>query len=974
MEYNVKMISTLFIIFLIAIPHVQAESVRPHGIVVDGTIGTSGEMALQGPDFEIKPEYGEQQGSNLFHSFEKFNLYASERARFTGPETVQNIISRVTGGEYSWINGTIASEIPDANLYFLNPSGVIFGPDSSLDIEGSFHVSTADYLSLGQMDRFHSDMSTTSVLASSPPIAFGFLDNNFSEIRLKGKGEIHDESNEDQATGLVVQTGKTISFISGAIEIKQGAFYRTTEIIYDNNDPPYATDVSIKLGSLTAPQGQINLIGVSSPGEVNIHDFDVSMIKFSGNINVLSQSLLDVNAGDIYIRGGDVLVDDSVLRANSTIDNTSNRGEIVIHAENITFSHGATIFGNTYGSGKGSDILLKASNAVKFFQSNPQGEVSKIILNTFSTNKDAGHGGNITIDARDIVFENGASIYNMTFGHGNVGKISMIAWEKIDFSGINNEPFFIFLQKRMFGVTRRINPGGIFSIVLPWSNGGNCEAVSVKGGDITLNNTSMILSDTYGPGNAGNISIIAEESLIVNGSLDSNFLRSQISSSAMPTGPFVGGDSGNISIKAKNVIIENGGFITSSTNGYYAIQSGRAGNISLEVSDTIRISGVNPYGTDSSDYLRSSGIFVGSGGPNNSGEAGAVLLKSGTLIIEKGGLISANTIGNISGGNIDIHVRNQIHITGDSSSEEFIPGQGFQIFQNSSIMSSSRSTKKDSGPGGSIFLSSDRLILDNKGTISTASEGGGNAGNIMLDINHCSLRNDAQISSASNHDTYGGLAGTIHIEAADSIHLSDNSKLTTEAVHSRIDNNNDALSGKISLAPGRLLFLSNSEISTSVKGGSGKGGDIDISQPQLVSLNKSKIIANAYKGSGGNIVIDSDQFIQSADSIVIASSRLGVNGNIDIKSPVINITGDLNAIVENNMDVEQWVKTPCEARLGINVSQFIITDLDASPIDYYDCWLTLKENELNQEEKDIDIDHQLVDDYIKKYFDFFESY
>jgi filamentous hemagglutinin family protein len=1022
-----------------SIPQAEAEIVRPHGIVLDGTIGTAGKNELQGPDFEIIPEYGEQQGRNLFHSFQKFNLYANESATFTGPETVQNIISRVTGGESSWINGKIASEIPHANLYLLNPAGVMFGPDSSLDIEGSFHVSTAAYLNLGKMDRFYSNTSLNSVLTSSPPIAFGFLDNNFSSITLEGEGEIQAENIENQTTGLVVKNGRTISFISGEIEIKNGSFYRTKEIRYDYFDQPHETDVSIKLGSLTAPQGQINLISVTSPSEVNINEVDTSLSNHSGSIHILDKSILDVNSGNIYILGGDILIKDSVIKANTTgennggtvdiqannisfingsrilitnhgngfgsginlnaseniifsgeneygessiidaasesiDDNGGDSGDIVIQAENITFSDGATIIGNAYGGGKGSDITLKASSSVKLFQSNTQGEVSKIFLNTYSTSEKAGHGGNITIDAKDIVFENGASIYSMTFGHGNLGTVSLTAEKQIDFSGINNEPFFIYLKKRMFDDNSKRNPGGIFSIVLPWSNGGNCGKISIKGGDITLNNTSMILSDTYGPGNSNNISIIAEESLIVNGSIDTNFLRSQISSSSMPIGPVVGGDSGDISIQTKHLLLSNGGYITTSTTGFYAIQSGCAGNIHLDVSGTIKISGVNPYGTISSDILASSGIYVGSGGLNNTGEAGNILLESGKLIIEKGGKIGGNTIGNISGGEIDIRVTDLISITGDSSSEKFIPGKGIQIVQSSGFFSTSLGYDKDTGSSGRIFLSTDLLLLGDKGEISTSSEGGGNAGNITLDLNNCILRNDAQISSASNNDTYGGLAGTIHIDADDSIHILDNSKLTTEAVNSIINNNNDSLSGKISLSPGRLLFLSNSEISTSVQGGNGKGGDIDISQPKFVALNKSKIIANAYKGSGGNILINSEQFIQSSDSIVSASSRLGVNGNINITSPVVNIAEDLTFIVENNMDVEQWVKTPCEARTAKNVSRFFIKNLDASPIDYYDWWLTSKDYELNQPAKDTHIDQKLVNDYLKKFLDYFETY
>ena len=93
-------------------------------------------------------------GANLFHSFGDFNVHTGESATFTGPATTQNVIGRVTGGHASDIDGTIRSEMPKANLYLLNPAGVMFGPDASLDLKGSFAVTTADYLKHADGTRF----------------------------------------------------------------------------------------------------------------------------------------------------------------------------------------------------------------------------------------------------------------------------------------------------------------------------------------------------------------------------------------------------------------------------------------------------------------------------------------------------------------------------------------------------------------------------------------------------------------------------------------------------------------------------------------------------------------------------------------------------------------------------------------------------------------------------------------------------
>jgi filamentous hemagglutinin family protein len=123
-------------------------------VTLDGSVGPAG--ALTGPDYQITENLGKRPGSNLFHSFGRFNLNASESATFSGSTGIKNVISRVTGGQTSNIDGTLRVSIPNANLYLLNPAGVIFGQNAKLDVPGSFHVSTADYLKFQDGVRFDS--------------------------------------------------------------------------------------------------------------------------------------------------------------------------------------------------------------------------------------------------------------------------------------------------------------------------------------------------------------------------------------------------------------------------------------------------------------------------------------------------------------------------------------------------------------------------------------------------------------------------------------------------------------------------------------------------------------------------------------------------------------------------------------------------------------------------------------------------
>src|SRR5439155_4799153 len=120
-----------FLLCTLLLPSSQAQ------ITLDGSLGPRG--ALKGPNYTISDDLGQIRGSNLFHSFGQFNLSRGESATFTGPNTIANILSRVTGGSPSNIDGTIRSQIPGANLFLLNPGGVIFGPNAGLKI-GRAHV------------------------------------------------------------------------------------------------------------------------------------------------------------------------------------------------------------------------------------------------------------------------------------------------------------------------------------------------------------------------------------------------------------------------------------------------------------------------------------------------------------------------------------------------------------------------------------------------------------------------------------------------------------------------------------------------------------------------------------------------------------------------------------------------------------------------------------------------------------------
>ena len=136
------------------------------GINTDGSLGPATTLTPGGPkgnDYTIPSNLGQQKGSNLFHSFGNFNVDTGYTATFTGPADTANVIGRVTGGNSSWIDGRLGCDTTGANLWLLNPFGILFGPNAYLNVNGSFHASTCLlYTSPSPRDRTRSRMPSSA--------------------------------------------------------------------------------------------------------------------------------------------------------------------------------------------------------------------------------------------------------------------------------------------------------------------------------------------------------------------------------------------------------------------------------------------------------------------------------------------------------------------------------------------------------------------------------------------------------------------------------------------------------------------------------------------------------------------------------------------------------------------------------------------------------------------------------------------
>ena len=172
------------------------------GITADSTSGT--QINSNGTVLSITG--GTLNGTNLLHSFDQFNIETGQTADFQAAAHTQNIVSRVTGPNDSWIDGTVKSTTSNADLYLINPHGILMGENARLDVNGTFHASTADYVRLEDGQRIYADPNQDVTLTVAAPEAFGFLDNHVGTLQIKG-------------SELTTQPSQTISLIGGAIDI-----------------------------------------------------------------------------------------------------------------------------------------------------------------------------------------------------------------------------------------------------------------------------------------------------------------------------------------------------------------------------------------------------------------------------------------------------------------------------------------------------------------------------------------------------------------------------------------------------------------------------------------------------------------------------------------------------------------------------------------------------------------------------------
>ncbi|MBW4510628.1 MAG: filamentous hemagglutinin N-terminal domain-containing protein [Scytonematopsis contorta HA4267-MV1] len=368
-------------------------------ILPDSTVGTKlTSNALINGD---RIDGGALRGSNLFHSFQEFNINAGRSVFFTNPADVTNIFTRVTGTNPSNINGTLGV-LGNANLFFMNPNGIVFGTAGKLDVKGSFLGTTASSINFADASVFSSTPNSsisTPLLSVTVPVGLGF-GSNPGAIKVQGVG--HNLTSRDlifspytslspTTTGLQVQPGKTLALVG--------------------------SEVNLNGGILTAPGGRIEVGAVAAASQVNLNPatwgFTLNYTKAPSlqNIQLSRQALLNVSGST-----------------------ASSAGSIQLQGKRISLNDGSTLWSQNRAAQAGGDINVHATELLELSGTTTDEKIRSGIM---SETLGRGASSNINISTAKLTMQNGTVINSKTFGSAPSGNININATDSVQMRGLS---------------------------------------------------------------------------------------------------------------------------------------------------------------------------------------------------------------------------------------------------------------------------------------------------------------------------------------------------------------------------------------------------------------------------------------------------------------------------------------------------------------------------------------------------------
>ncbi len=843
------------------------------GVKFDGSFGRSD--ALAGPGFLIPADAGKQADGNLFHSFSQFDLSNGDTATFQAPisgPNVGNIFARVTAGPASNIDGTIRSGIAGANLFLINPRGVILGTHVVLDITGSFTATTASSVKLSDGERFKAIPGARDLTLSAAPVsAFGFLPAS-GPVSLKGS--------------IAVPAGKDISFLGGGVSILPGS---TIQFI-DSPAP-------------VAP-GRVTLLATQSGGNIPA---DFGRATADGFVFLL-QSTLDASAqagGRVVIRSGDLTVDRSSIKSDTRGAATGGTMDIRV-AGTAELKLNSSVLTSTSGGGKAGTVVIRAG---KLSVENPTVVGSQSLGTTTATAR----AGRVNVRADKIHISGGGIISVSNFGLGRGGSVDVTA-----------------NTMSLFGdgaASNANNTTGIFSSAGARGTArGGTVRVSISG-QLSIENGAAISADTGGLADGGDVHVTAGSLLI--DAVDARSSGNKTGVFADTNSQGAGGHGGNVQVTSDTLRIIDGGLISTKTLGLGASgdavidtrllkisrgnaglftgiaadsplpQSGPGGSVRV-TADTIKVTdggqiSSNAFGVSDGGSVTVSAreIFLNGGRPDiltgitadsissgAGGRSGDIRVSAENLTILDGARISATTFGQGDSGSLSV-----------GASHLLIRGGTSGLITGIAALTTSKAP--GGGAGGDVNVTADRLSISAAGRIGADTLGTGSGGRVNVTSNTVRLTDSGAIGVTAEGT---GNGGTLSV-AADSLSVDDFGSIEAKTTK----RNGGGEGGGIAITARILTLVKGGQISAATTG-SGAGGDITITAPGALSIFKDGLISGSTSGSGrgGSISVTTPTLALTGGLIRADTSSTGVGGDVTLRANRIDASAAAQITAQTN--------------------------------------------------------------------------
>jgi filamentous hemagglutinin family protein len=808
-------------------------------------------------------------GRYLFHSFQSFNLLQNEVGHFNNLDSVHTIFGRVTGISPSNIDGLIKAN-GAANLFLINPNGIVFGPNARIDVGGAFKASTAAALD------FNGQLFSASTPQDAPLLTSGIvpgLQYGTLPATLENQGELVVKDGQEIllaggpldtviSSGTIGASGGAVSLEGGNITVSSGTIQAdggTINIRGENSVSIYGSSLSA-LSTATSNTSVPHLISVFGLNVKIGREIGRTILR-AGNAQLRSENeksetnltLLEsvfVNAiGPVTISGDSIQINKGFISSSSgtTLSNAKDGlGDIVIADSTISAFGPVTISGNSIQTNKGFISSFGPGGNIDLHANDVNLEDSSI--SSFASNINP---GDITIKANNFRL-NGSGLATLGFG-AKAGAIYITSNRSVTLSGESSEMAF---------PSRILSDSGIFI---------NTSKLRIEhGGGIS--------------GEGSDINIVATESVSLAGT------NSYGTSSSIGSPMFFDPTriSGKVSIDTSVLTIEDGGIINAS-----AINAGSSGDISISAKESITLMGRGLFGNPSA---------ISNEVLNSTGEAGTIIIQTPALMLRDGGLINASLTGVGTAGAIQINAEDSVTLvggasTGSPSSIKSTVNSGSNGFSRGIMVSSPRvnlsegatidaSTLGD-GNAGDIWINTQLLTLSNgSGITAFTRQGTGDAGTISVNSHTLAISGGSEIKAFTEG---AGNGGYVYVDAAQAVDIADGSGITVEASSTGKPGTIDIFTGSLTIGEDALLSASTKGTSTIPS----QGGSVNLYASNLDISGRLGIFAETQSQSpAGNLTIkpygenpDLGIRFRSNGFISALTNSSGLGGNVTIIAP-----------------------------------------------------------------------------------------